>query len=410
MRGPRHPLTSVTRSRLNNFPGAMVVLLVALLIVAPMPRPSLSFPPLGLEEFGGFGRSGVDSSAVPTSVVSRSAQGASKAMAASGARLPRLLAQATPPPNEIGGIPILMYHAFTLDPDEVDDWTMTLEDFRMQLEWLRANDFVMVGMQTMLDGRFDVPAGKRPVILTFDDSSAGQFGLLESDGEMAVNPDTAVGVLEAYGELYPDFTGPAFFAVLPFNCFASPGDHSTCEERLTWLYKHGYEIGNHTSDHDILVDVSPEFFTRTIGSMQVWMNERLPAGPGNLSNVLVLPLGGYPDPDLHEDQRSWLSEGFWYLGEPVELALVLEISGGPANPPYATSFSPIETFRINAEPALFDYWKNRIETTDNPLFVSDGKPTVVSVPEEAVDEVDVERLKSYGLELELVDSGGKPDK
>jgi len=315
--------------------------------------------------------------------------------------VPEVEAHATPSAvvaaNELGRVPILMYHAFVHVEANSDKWTLTFDQFRSQLDWLREHDFVMVGMRSMVDGRFDVPAGKRPAILTFDDSSPRQYGLqAAAGGGYDVRPDTAVGVLEAYRKQYPEFVGPAFFAVLPFNCFASEDDPSTCEERLSWLVEHGYEIGNHTSEHVALTDVAPEVLTRAIGEMAIWIDARVPEGTGNLSHVLVLPFGAYP---ASAEQRQWLHDGFWYLGEPVQLELVLAVNGGPAAPPYADVFAPVEVPRFNAEPELFTYWAEQIETSVVPIFVSDGDPDTVTVPADLAEAVNTGWLEKRDLDL-----------
>jgi peptidoglycan/xylan/chitin deacetylase (PgdA/CDA1 family) len=398
------PLLGVTGRRLVNGPAALILVCVLLFTALPLvPWDSL------IPDIGPSGSDSIDDDSAVLDASAPSPASGKRADLGSASRassaLPDMVFQASHPPNELGGVPILMYHAFTSDPSETDDWTMTLDDFRTELDWLRQNDFVPVPLRSMIDGRFDVPAGKRPVILSFDDSSAGQFGLRQVANGYAVDPDTAIGVLDAYAKQFPEFPAMAFFAVLPFNCFATPGDPSTCEERLMWLYNNGYEIGNHTSDHDELSDVSPDFFTRTIGSMKMWLDERLPVGDGNLSDVLVMPLGAYPDAAMHDDQRAWLADGFWYLGEPVNLALVLEISGGPATPPYGKAFSSMDVFRINAEPELFDYWARSIETGDQEIFVSDGMPNLVTVPSQVADEMNMDRLEELGLELRVIDDG-----
>src|SRR6187549_1871505 len=39
-------------------------------------------------------------------------------------------------PNELGRIPILMFHGFTHDPEYTDNWTVTFDQFRDVLQWL----------------------------------------------------------------------------------------------------------------------------------------------------------------------------------------------------------------------------------------------------------------------------------
>ena len=398
-----------------NLPAALLIALIALAVVVPAPSISVPTPSIPSISIPAPAMTNDDPDPEPTKEPEQVAMDFATprpvlaslidhdvAVGSSGATLPELTMRATHPANELGNVPILMYHAFVQNPENTDEWTVTFDQFRGQLDWLREHDFVMVGMQSMVDGRFDVPAGKKPVILTFDDASAGQFGLRVAEGGgYEVKPDTAVGILEEYRVQYPEFAGPAFFAVLPFNCFASEDDPSTCEERLAWLVEHNYEIGNHTYGHDELTDVTPEYFTQSIGSMKLWINERVPQGKGNLSEVLVLPFGAYPDVNLHADQLSWLAGGFWYLGDPVNLDLVIAVTGGPAVSPYSVNFTTVEVFRYNTEPGVFSYWAERIERQEVSLFVSDGDPETVTVPAVLADAVNRDKLVDKGLELSV---------
>ena len=56
--------------------------------------------------------------------------------------------------------------------------------------------------------RIDVPAGRHPVVLTFDDSTPGHFGL---DPQGNPKPDTAVGVIEQVARENPGFRPTATF-------------------------------------------------------------------------------------------------------------------------------------------------------------------------------------------------------
>jgi hypothetical protein len=128
--------------------------------------------------------------------------------------------------NELGRIPILMYHAFTEDESKLDEWTVTPEIFRADLTWLWEHDFFVVSIRSMIHNELDVPPGKHPVVLTFDDASSGQFRLLkDATGAFSPDPVTAVGVMEAFYAAHPDFGRGGFFGVLPYNCFHKDGEH-----------------------------------------------------------------------------------------------------------------------------------------------------------------------------------------
>ncbi|MGH7356416.1 MAG: hypothetical protein ACRELS_17800, partial [Candidatus Rokuibacteriota bacterium] len=115
-------------------------------------------------------------------------------------------------PNELGRVMILEYHKID-DPE--DRWTRTPENFRRDLETLYARGYRLVGLNTLLDGRVDLPAGTTPVVLTFDDSSPGQFRYIEKGGALQIDPRSAVGILEAFTREKPDFGRAATFFVLP---------------------------------------------------------------------------------------------------------------------------------------------------------------------------------------------------
>ena len=115
-------------------------------------------------------------------------------------------------PNEVGRVMVLEYHKVDY-PEE--RWTRTPENFRRDLETLYARGYRLQSLNDLLDGKITVPAGFSPVILTFDDSSPGQFRYVEQGGTLVVDPKCAVGVLEAFIAEKPDFGRGATFFVLP---------------------------------------------------------------------------------------------------------------------------------------------------------------------------------------------------
>jgi len=116
------------------------------------------------------------------------------------------------PPNELGRVMILAYHK--IDYPEAR-WTRTPENFRRDLETLYAKSYRLISLRDLLDRRIALPAGTTPVVLTFDDSSPGQFRYLEQNGTLEIDPESAVGILEAFTREHPDFGRGATFYVLP---------------------------------------------------------------------------------------------------------------------------------------------------------------------------------------------------
>ena len=302
-------------------------------------------------------------------------------------------------PNELGQIPVLMYHAFTQNEAHLDEWTLTTDQFQTQLQWLYDHDFYITPLVDLINNEISVPAGKKPVVLTFDDSSSGQFRLFkEDDGSFVPDPLSAVGVMEAFYAAHPDFGRGGLFAVVPTNCFAYDEQETTCEERITWLAEHGYEIANHTWWHENLHTVSDEMFMDQVGGTKIWIDERVKVREANLSNVLILPFGEWP---RNDGQVQMLLDGFVYEGQDIRIGGVVEVSGGFSPSPSSGEWSRRSIHRINTDPESWSYWMGQVETDDATMFVSDGNPGTVTVPNQlAADVVDMwdhEWASSYGM-------------
>src|SRR5205823_9884520 len=95
----------------------------------------------------------------------------------------------------------------------------------------------------LVSGQMDVPAGKSPVVLTFDDSPNNQLAFLPGG---RLEPRSAIGILEAFSRSHPGFPATGTFFVLrqPFTGSGVPSNRS-----LRWLVAHGFELGDHTKDH-----------------------------------------------------------------------------------------------------------------------------------------------------------------
>src|SRR5437879_8351366 len=129
---------------------------------------------------------------------------------AAALRLPSAASAQSLPPNERGRVMVLEYHKIDY-PEE--RWTRTPENFRRDLETLYARGYRLIALGDLLDGRIALPAGTTPVILTFDDSSPGQFRYVEENTAVEIDPKSAVGILEAFAREHPDFGHATIFFV-----------------------------------------------------------------------------------------------------------------------------------------------------------------------------------------------------
>jgi peptidoglycan/xylan/chitin deacetylase (PgdA/CDA1 family) len=120
--------------------------------------------------------------------------------------------------------------------------------FRKHLEWLDKKGFGLIGIDDYISGNYK-EYERKPVLLTFDDSTAGQF---RYKGR-AIDPDCAVGILKDYSSRHPGFGHKAAFFIdfvdkqgnfqVPF------GEKGKEKQKLEHMLELGMEIGNHTLLH-----------------------------------------------------------------------------------------------------------------------------------------------------------------
>ena len=87
-----------------------------------------------------------------------------------------------------------------------------------------------------------MPAGKTPVVMTYDDSTKFQFSY---DARGRIKPDTAIGILLAFQKRASGV--PARRDVLRQP--RALAGVARGKQMLRWLVDHGFELGNHTKDH-----------------------------------------------------------------------------------------------------------------------------------------------------------------
>src|SRR5262249_12480904 len=112
-------------------------------------------------------------------------------------------------PNELGLVPIVMHHQ--VREGGTGPYDLTPEEFRAELERLDRDGFVPVRAKDVVMGNLDVPAGKTPVAMTFDDSTNNQLAFLP-DGTL--DPKSAVGIMEAFARTHSDFKATGTFYVI----------------------------------------------------------------------------------------------------------------------------------------------------------------------------------------------------
>ncbi|MGD6750018.1 polysaccharide deacetylase family protein [Streptomyces sp. BH105] len=271
--------------------------------------------------------------------------------------------------NELGAVPVLMYHQILDHPKSAYD--RTPKDLRAELERLVREDYVPVTAGDFETGRIDIPAGAHPVVLTFDDSTDSQLRL-GADGSPTKN--SAVGVLRAVAREHPRFKARATLFVNG-DAFAATGQ----KKALTWLKKNGFEIGNHTLDHANLAQSGPAKARAQIAEGQRSIERDV---PGTEVRSLALPYGIQPEPaDL---ALTGSASGTAYKNRGVYL-----VGANPAPSPYADSFDPAAIPRVRSAPAKgkdanysSEHWLDQLAAGKLARYTSDGDPDHISYPKD----------------------------
>lgn len=274
------------------------------------------------------------------------------------------------PPNELGNVPVMMHHQITSDTSSPYD--LTSREFEAELHRLWKDGYVPVNASAFAAGTIDIPKGKRPVVMTFDDGSSSQFGL-EADG--TVSPDTAVGIMEAFAQKHPDFKPAGTFYVnnSPFG-LSGPN----LSRAFQWLTTHGFEIGNHTLSHANLSELDSTGVQKEMAEEASLIDKAL---PGYSIKTMALPFGVTPDPNSLAVKGSW--DGTSYGPYAVML-----VGANPAPSPFSSEFDPAAIPRIRSahfpwkttQDYEFDDWMSQLEKDPGSVYVSDGNPSTISFP------------------------------
>lgn len=278
-------------------------------------------------------------------------------------------------PNELGLVPVLMHHQIRQNGSVYD---LTPAQFRVELARLWRDGFYPITASDLVAGRIDVPKGRSPVVLTFDDATNNQVRFLPNGSP---DPNSAVGILEAFAKVHPDFPAVATFYV-PRNLF--DGNGSTPAATLGWLIDHGFELGNHTQDHIALNTLGPAPVQR-----QLVLGNHLITGllPRYRPKTMALPLGTLPHPESLASHGTWNGESYRFAG-------VFLAGAEPAPSPFSTKWDPAAIPRIRTNPSwngtrdfTAGMWLDLLERDPGLRYVSDGNPETIAFPRS--DEADL---------------------
>ena len=242
--------------------------------------------------------------------------------------------------NELGKVPIMMYHGiknlqnsetkYTGGNVDKDGYTRTVEAFKNDLEFYYKNGYRMVKLSDYINGNIDVEYGYSPIVLTFDDGNDNNIKVtgLDSNGNIIIDKNSAVGVLEEYKKKYPDYKVTAIFFVTD-ALFNQPEYN---EKILKWLVNNGYEVGNHTKGHNDLRDTNASKTQEVIGYMYNKLENIL---GDKYSKILALPFGS-PYVKSHANYQYVVSGE--YDGKKYETLGALRVGWEPEVSPFNKDF------------------------------------------------------------------------
>jgi peptidoglycan/xylan/chitin deacetylase (PgdA/CDA1 family) len=273
--------------------------------------------------------------------------------------------------NELGQVPVLMIHRVMAKPEASLDRTPT--ELYEEFSGLAKQGYVPVTAAEFVTGHMNVPAGRHPVVLTFDDGSPTQVAF---DAAGNPRPDTAVGVIERVARENPGFRPVATFFVNK-DPFVNGGMAPAMA--LRWLVQHGFEVANHTTHHLDLARMSKGEVAKEIGGDEKMIHD----ATGRPSVTFAFPFGALSHLD-------WARHGDGG-GAKYDFAGMFLAGWKPADPPYAKNFDARQIPRIRDEGKIKEddckqfcstAWLEWLAKNPDQRYTSDGNPATVAFPQD----------------------------
>ena len=251
-------------------------------------------------------------------------------------------------PNDRGRIPILEYH---LVGEKDSRWGRSAEHFRRDLQMLYDRGYRPITVSQLVDKQIDIPAGTSPVVFTFDDASPSQFRYIEANGQLQVDPNSAVGIWLDFHGKHADWGNRATFCLLSGAAagHAFFGDKGIDGQKSAWrmrkvkfLADQGFELCGHTLWHANLAKYSDAVVQEQIARGVLAIDS---AVAGYRVRTFALPLGIWPK------NRALASGGTWRdpkSGREVRYAFdaILEVAGPAVRSPSDARFNAKSLSRI----------------------------------------------------------------
>lgn len=299
--------------------------------------------------------------------------------------------------NELGRVPVMMYHgivnkkssetSYTGGNVDKDGYNRTVEAFKEDLEFYYQNGYRMIRAIDYVNGIIDVPYGKSPIVLTFDDGSANNIKVngISEDGEIIIDENSAVGVLESFKKKYPDFNVTATFFVN--GSLFQQSEYN--EKILKWLVENGYDIGNHTKTHVNFSDASTNESEEEVGFVYNKLDSII---PDKYVKLVALPFGS-PYKKTHANFSHIINSN--YNGINYETVSTFRVGWMPDYSPFSKDFDKEFIMRVRA------YDNNGVDfdidasfrILEKNRYVSDGNVDTIVIKESDASYINDTNLK-----------------
>ncbi len=291
-----------------------------------------------------------------------------------GSAKPSSPATATPRPyfaeaNEMGKLLVLEYHRIAW-PDS--RYQRSPQKFRADLQRLYDNGYYPINFMELIAGLPNVPPGKKPIALTFDDSDISQFAILDDN---SIDPDGAVGIILNFQAQHPaDWPSRATFFVLADdrnNYYSVFGQPKLAKAKLQKLVELGMEVGSHTVSHADLSVATSERLQWELAVSQHVIEEMV---PNYKVQSLSLPYGGFPYTLDFLKAGQWHDFSYSYAG-------AVAAWGVKVVSPFDPKFEPYKVPRLEVTDDSINHWLTYYQEHANEYYISDGDPKRLTYPQ-----------------------------
>ena len=294
--------------------------------------------------------------------------------------------------NELGRVPIMMYHGIrektknstgTVGGNvDKDGYNRTPEAFKKDLEFYYENGYEMIRLEDYINGKVTAGYGKSPIIPTFDDGNEDNIRVtgLDDNGNIIIDKNSAVGILEEFKKEHKDVNVTATF-------FVNGGIFNQSEYNdkiLKWMVENGYDIGNHTQTH---LDIKKSSSDRVQKEIAYVYDELEKVIPGKYVKIIALPFGS-PYVKSHDNFKYVLSST--YNNKTYETEAALRVGWEPEVSCFNKDFDKTflkrcRAYDNNGKEFDIDMVFNSILKTTK--YISDGNPDTIVVKEKDKDKL-----------------------